>query len=243
MAVLADADERDVDRRRCDLVPHRLTDDLGILLAVEEVRRDDARGADQALVQVAAEAGAMRRRQIQVLVQVKQLHLPPGQLAPFDERRQELKLRRARGGDDARAPASGDAIGYDFGGDGGRHAAERRGIIEDVQLHASDLSSVRATGSSGTKEAGTHDQLQKADDSPCAGADQPLVRLLANAPPQSLPLEIGNDRFDAVHVHGTLPGPAREPRRAGPSPAMAFLPVRRISAWLTLEISVSSSSL
>jgi hypothetical protein len=29
----------------------------------------------------------------------------------------------------------------------------------------------------------------------------------ANTPPQPLPLEIGDDRFDAVHVHGTFTRP------------------------------------
>ena len=80
----------------------------------------------------------MRRRQIQVFVEVKQLDLRPRQLASLDERREELELRRAGGGDDARAPACRNAIGYDFGGHRCGNATEGRGIVEDVELHASE---------------------------------------------------------------------------------------------------------
>ena len=70
---------------------------------------------------------------------MEQLHLRPRQLAPFDEGRQELELRRASRRNDARAPARRDAIGYHFGGHGGRDASKGSGIVEDVQLHARNL--------------------------------------------------------------------------------------------------------
>ena len=203
MAVLADADERHIDRRRRDLMADRLADDLGILLAVEQVRGGDASRTNQPLVEIPPKAGRMRRRQVQVFVEVKQLHLRPRQLAPFDERRQELELRRAGRRDDARAPARRDAIGYDFGGHGGRDASKGRGIVEDVQLHATELRSGRATRSSSSEGAGAGNQLEQANGGPGARADEPLIGMPADTPPQSLPLEIGDDGFDAVHVHGT----------------------------------------
>src|SRR6185436_11346913 len=107
----------------------RLADDFRILLAVEQVRSRDSRRTNQPLVEILTKAGWVRRGNVEVFVEMEQLHLRPRQLAPLHEGRQELELRRASRRDDARPPAGRDAIGYDFGGHGGRHASEGRRIV------------------------------------------------------------------------------------------------------------------
>jgi hypothetical protein len=65
-----------------------------------------------------------------------------------------------------------------------------------------------------------------------------VVRVTTDAPPQSLPLEIGDDRFDAVHVHGT-PTRSRDARkpsrsRVRPSRIRALTPEYRLRSHGTL---------
>src|SRR5207245_7917523 len=59
VAVLADADERDVDRRGCELASDLAGDARRVVLAVEPMRARDAGLADQPLEQVLAEACRM----------------------------------------------------------------------------------------------------------------------------------------------------------------------------------------
>ena len=63
VAVLADADERDVDGRRRERLASGPADELRILLAVEQVRHRDARRSDQPLEKILPEARRMRGRQ------------------------------------------------------------------------------------------------------------------------------------------------------------------------------------
>ena len=97
VAVLADADERDVDRRRTRS-PADLVGDLPrLVLAVEEVVRARCPSvANQPLEEVAAEACGMIERQADVLVEMEHLDARPVDARRGNQRFEKLESARRR---------------------------------------------------------------------------------------------------------------------------------------------------
>ena len=100
VAVLADADECDVDGALGDRASRPLGDRRGVSFAVEQVVPRETRLADQPLEQVLAEAGRVLDRQADVLVEVKHLDARPVDAGRGGEGVEKVELRGAGRGDD-----------------------------------------------------------------------------------------------------------------------------------------------
>ena len=168
MAVLADADEGHVDGRGGSSRPTALADELRVLLAVEQVGHRDARGPDQPLLQILPEARRMRRRHPEILIEMEQLDLCPGQIAPGDERFEKLELRGAGGRDDAGFSARGDGVGYEFGGGGSSGPAHAGRVVEEADVHDGRTLARPAR----RVKVLACDELQDSDDGPGAAIEQ-----------------------------------------------------------------------
>ena len=77
MAVLADAYEGYVDRGALQLAPDLDGRSLGVMLGIDQVMTRDPCRTDQAVEQVAAEAGGVIDRQPDVFVEMEQFHPGP----------------------------------------------------------------------------------------------------------------------------------------------------------------------
>ena len=118
-----------------NLPSHGLTHQFRIAFAVDQVHATDARGPDEAFLQVAPETGRMRRRQAQVLVEMKQLDAVPRHAMRRGQMLEEVELGGAGCRDDARGAARGDGVVDGGGGFGRRMAPERERVVEDADIH------------------------------------------------------------------------------------------------------------
>jgi hypothetical protein len=135
VAVLADADERAIDRRLADGGADPAADLLRVLRAVEQVMPRDAGRPDQALLQVALKARRMVRAHADVLVEMKHLDASPVDAGTGGERLEKLELRCAGGRQDPGLAAGGDGPGNRAGGLAGGGLAERTFVGEHERRH------------------------------------------------------------------------------------------------------------
>ena len=135
MPVLADADKGDIDRGRPNRIAGRVGNRPRVVLAVEQVVRQDARRTDQPLEQIPAEARGMVHRETDVLVEVEHLHPRPVDPGRGHQRLEEFDLRRASRRDDARPRLRREHIGEDARRVRRRRAAHRLTVDERLYLH------------------------------------------------------------------------------------------------------------
>jgi hypothetical protein len=139
VAVLADADERHVDRVARNRLADRPAHGVDVPLAVELMEHGDPRRLDEMLAQYPAEAGRMRGRQADVLVEVEQLDPRPVDARAPDQVVQEPELRVAGGGDDAGTALGGDGVGKGALCVVGGCRAHRVGVSGQMNTHVRSL--------------------------------------------------------------------------------------------------------
>src|ERR1700724_3228140 len=90
---------------------------------------------DQAIAQVFTKTRRMSPRDAHVFVQVKHFHVMPVDFRQTRQYFKKLKLRCARGGDDARPAALGDGISDDSSRTVGGSCGKRLLIRKDFYVH------------------------------------------------------------------------------------------------------------
>src|SRR5215469_719802 len=115
MTIFADADKCDIDGSLPNLSRHLRNDFARITLTVEQMDARDAHLVYQAFTQVFSETCRVRRWHVEILVEMKHLHVLPVDIGGPGKLLEELKLRCAGGYDNACATANRDGVP-----DGGR---------------------------------------------------------------------------------------------------------------------------
>src|SRR5712691_5152782 len=189
VAVLADADEGQVDLAAADQLAHAARLRLRIRpVTLDEMESAGMDAVGEALLQVTAEARRVGRGQAHVLVEMEEDGTPPVDVGSAHELLQELELRRPGRGDHARAALAGDRVSQRGGRLGGGRLAERNLVREDAGLQralAYELRPANASATSFSRRAsagsvagsvpGTRTASSGAVGSPAAGPCQTLL--------------------------------------------------------------------
>lgn len=124
MAILADADEGDVDGSGSDGGGGAANDVGGIFFAVEEMNLSDAGFGDESILKEFAEASGMSHGQADVFVEVEKFNARPVDAGSSDEGVEKFELRGGASADDAGFAVDGDGALDGGGGLGGGGLAE-----------------------------------------------------------------------------------------------------------------------